>query len=106
MRSLIIASAVGLALSACTTTSSIDAALQKNLPASCKVADTAHATFLAVSMTGKVSPRTAAKELAAYEGVKIICADPEHVTTATALVTVARAYVVITSALKEAKASN
>jgi hypothetical protein len=103
MRSLLIMAAACLALSACTTTS-IDTAIQTNLPKACQIVETAHVAFSAVAATGKVKPRTVAKVEAAYTGVAIICAKPAGVTAADALIRVVSASVVISAALKEAQA--
>ncbi|MDW5318359.1 cell wall anchor protein [Rhizobium sp. PL01] len=73
-----------LALSACTTTS-IDTAIQTNLPKAGQIVETAHVAFPAVAATGKVKARTVAKVEAAYGGVAIICVNPAGVTVADAL---------------------
>lgn len=109
MRGMAIACvAAALALSSCTTTgttSKIDVALQKNLPKVCDALDTAHIAFSAIAATGKVKAKTVAKEQAAYAGVAVLCDKPEQVTVATAIIRVTQAVIVITSALKEAKAA-
>ncbi|MDK1377084.1 MULTISPECIES: cell wall anchor protein [unclassified Sinorhizobium] len=105
MRSLIFASAAALALSACTTTGSIDSAIQKNLPQICSAAATAHSAFLIVASTGDIKQRTVAKEAAAWSALDVVCKDPGSVTAATALVKAAEAYAAITLALREAKAA-
>lgn len=102
MRSLLIMAAACLTLSACTTTS-IDTAIQTNLPKACQIVETAHVAFSAVAATGKVSTRTVAKVEAAYGGVAIICTNPAGVTAADALIRVVSASVVISTALKEAR---
>lgn len=102
MRSLLITAAACLALSACTTTS-IDTAIQTNLPKTCQLIETAHVAFTAVALTGKISVRTVAKEQAAYQGVVILCADPGKSTATDAIVRLAQAYVVVSTALKEAR---
>jgi len=104
MRKLLIMAAAGIMLSACTTTS-IDTAIQTNLPKTCQAIETAHLAFTAVSITGKIPAKTVAKEAVAYQGVRPICADPAHVTTAQAVVLAAQAYLVISVALKDAKAA-
>lgn len=103
MRTLLIAAAAGFVLSACTTTGSIDAAIQKNLPQVCSAAATAHSAFVVVASTGNLKPSTVAREAAAWKGLEAICADPSSVTAATALVKAAEAYAAITIALREAK---
>ncbi|MBD9640727.1 cell wall anchor protein [Ensifer sp. ENS07] len=104
MRSLIIVSAAAVVLSACTTTTgSIDAAIKTNLPKTCALLETAHAAFIAASTSGNIKASTITKEKAAYDGVRVICADPSSVTAANALVVAATAYATISLALKEAQ---
>lgn len=102
MRSLLIMAAACFALSACTTTS-IETAIQTNLPKACQIVETAHVAFSAVAATGNVRARTVAKVEAAYGGVAIICASPAGVTAADALIRIVSASVVISTALKEAR---
>ncbi|QRY69165.1 cell wall anchor protein [Ensifer sp. PDNC004] len=103
MRSLIIVSAAALVLSACTTTGSIDTAIKNSLPKTCALLETAHAAFVAASASGNIKASTIAKEAAAYNGVRVICADPGSVTAANALVVVATAYATVSLALREAQ---
>ncbi len=103
MRSLIIVSAAALVLSACTTTGSIDTAIKNSLPKTCALLETAHAAFVAASVSGNIKASTIAKEAAAYNGVRVVCADPGSVTAANALVVVATAYATISLALREAQ---
>lgn len=105
MKSTAILAAAAVALSACTTTGSIDAAIQKNLPATCNLIQTGHAAFIAASASGNIKPATIRKEQAAYDGAMVICSDPKSVTAANALVLAATAYATISLALKEAKAA-
>ncbi len=104
MRSLIIVSAAAFVLSACTTTGSIDTTIN-NLPKTCALLETAHAAFIAASVSGNIKPSTIAKEKAAYDGVRVICTDPGSVTAANALVVAATAYATVSLALKEARAA-
>lgn len=69
MRSLIIVSAAALVLSACTATGSIDTAIKTSLPKTCALLETAHAAFIAASVSGNIKASTIAKEKAAYDGV-------------------------------------
>lgn len=101
MRSLIIVSAAALVLSACTTTGSIDTTIKSNLSKTCALLETAHAAFVAASVSGNIKASTIAKEKAAYDGVRVICADPSSVTATNALVVAATAYATISLALKE-----
>lgn len=105
MRSLIIVSAAAFVLSACTTTGSIDAAIKNSLPKTCALLETAHAAFIAASVSGNIKASTIAKEKAAYDGVHVICADPGSVTAVNALVVAATAYATVSLALKEARAA-
>ena len=89
------------ALSACTITS-IDTAIQTNLPKARQIVETAHVAFAA---TGKVKARTVAKFEAAYGSVAIICTNPSGVTAADALIRVVSAPVVISTALNETRAA-
>ncbi|MBB3977357.1 nicotinic acid phosphoribosyltransferase [Rhizobium azooxidifex] len=104
MRYLIIAAAA-IALSACTTTSNIDGAIKKNLPQICSAAATAHSAFVIVASTGDIKESTVRKEAAAFSALQAVCAAPESVTAATALVKAAEAYAAITLALREAKSA-
>lgn len=102
LKTLPLLAAVCLVLPACQTTQ-IDAAIQKNLPQVCSAAATAHSAFVVVAATGDIKPKTVAKEAAAYQALATVCAAPESVTAATALVRAAEAYAIITIALREAK---
>ncbi|MCY1219175.1 hypothetical protein D9M68_444100 [compost metagenome] len=105
MRSLIIVSAAAFVLSACTTTGSIDTTIKDNLPRTCALLETAHTAFIAASASGNIKASSIAKEKAAYDGVRVICADPSSVTAANALVVAATAYATVSLALKEARAA-
>ncbi|WP_322882847.1 MULTISPECIES: cell wall anchor protein [Sinorhizobium] len=105
MRSLIIASVAALSLASCTMTGSIDSAIKNSLPKTCALLETAHAAFIAASASGNIKAKTLAKEKAAYDGVRVICADPGSVTAANALVVAATAYATVSLALREAKAA-
>ncbi|MDX0802498.1 cell wall anchor protein [Sinorhizobium medicae] len=107
MRSLIIASAASacLMLASCTTTGSLDTAIKNSLPKTCALLETAHAAFIAASASGNIKAKTLTKEKAAYDGVRVICADPGGVTAANALVVAATAYATVSLALREAKAA-
>ena len=107
MRALLIVAAAAVGLSACNTTdtSKIDTAIQKNLPKTCSAIETAHIAFVAVAAaTGKIKDSTVRKEAAAYQGIQIVCDDPGNATAASTLIAAAQAYLVISTALKEAKA--
>lgn len=101
MRALALIPVISLPLAACQT-SSIDDAIARNLPKTCQLIQVAHSAFVAASASRDIPARTVAKELAAYEGVAVICDDPSSVTTANALVVAATAYATISLAMKEA----
>ncbi|WJR67224.1 cell wall anchor protein [Neorhizobium sp. CSC1952] len=105
MKRTAILAAAAVALSACTTTGSIDTAIKNNLPKTCALIQTAHAAFVAASASGNIKAPTIRREAAAYEGVQVICDDPESVTAANALVVAATAYATVSLALKEARAA-
>ena len=94
--------AMCLALAACTPTT-VDTAIQQNLPKACATAAVAHEAFVAVSASGTIKASTINKEAAAWSGIQIVCADPANTNAATALVRVATAYAIIAQALREAK---
>lgn len=101
IRLLLFVAAACLALAGCQTTS-IDSAIQKNLPQICSAATTAHAAFIAASAAGTISDRTIRKEAAAWSALQPICANPRGQTSASILVAAASAYASITIALREA----
>ncbi|NKJ03487.1 cell wall anchor protein [Rhizobium sp. SG741] len=94
-----------VSLSACQTTNQVDTAIEQNLPKVCSALEIAHVAFSAVAATGKIKSTTVAKETAAYSGVETICTDPSHTTAVNALVLVAQAYAIVSSALQQAKAA-
>lgn len=105
MKSVIACLAAASIITGCTATGEVDEALQKNLPKVCDALNTGHIAFVAVATaTGKVSAKTVAKEAAAYEGVKALCVDPGNVTLPTAIIQVTQAVIIVTAALKEARA--
>lgn len=105
MTRFLLIAAAALSLASCQTTSSIDAAIQRNLPQVCSAAATAHSAFVIVASTGNIKPRTVTREAAAWAALESVCKDPASVTAATALVKAAEAYASITLALREAKAA-
>lgn len=105
MKRIAILAVAAVALSACTTTSSIDTAIKNSLPKTCELLQTAHAAFVAASVSGDIKESTVRREAAAYAGVETICANPDQVTAASALVLAAQAYATVSLALKEARAA-
>lgn len=103
MKRIAILCVAALALASCTTTGSIDTAIQKNLPQICSAAATAHSAFVIVASTGNVKQSTVQREAAAWAALDVVCRDPSSVTAATALVKAAEAYAAITLAVREAK---
>lgn len=101
MRQLLIAVGAAFALSAGQTTGSIDT----SLPKTCALIETAHAAFVAASAAGNIKASIIRREKAAYDGVQVICADPNNVTAASALVLTATAYATVSLAMREAKAA-
>ena len=101
-RMLLLAAAACFALAGCTTTSSIDTAIQKNLPQVCEAASTAHTAYFAYSLVGKVSARDAARVEAAWAALEPICADPSSQTTGDVLIAAIAAYSTIAKALTAA----
>src|SRR5690606_7638047 len=59
-KSVFVAVAATLALSACQSTGSIDNAIQKNLPQVCSAAATAHSAFVVAASTGTIKPSVVA----------------------------------------------
>lgn len=103
MKRIAILCVAALSLASCTTTGSIDSAIQKNLPQICSAAATAHSAFVIVASTGNVKQSTVQREAAAWAALDVVCRDPSSVTAATALVKAAEAYAAITLAVREAK---
>ncbi len=101
-------SVAALSLAACSfqsTQDKIDAAITQGLPLVCSGASVAHVAFTTIAATGKLKPKLVNDEAAAYAGISVICADPASVNTSTALVTAAKAYAAVVTALNEAKAA-
>lgn len=105
MQKLIVAALCTLSLAGCQTVTDIDAAIQKSAPQLCAAATPLHESFIAVAATGAVSQKTIDREATAWALLQPVCADPAHATSTTVLVAAANAYIVISQALKEAKAA-
>ncbi len=91
-----------LALASCTTTS-LDAGIQRSLPAICQGGDTAYAVLLPFIAAGKLKPKTEAAATAAHESLVALCADPGKANLATVLVAASTAALTISTAVREAK---
>ena len=104
LKHIVAAVAAGSLLTGCQTVTDIDAAIQKSAPQLCAAATPLHESFLTVASTGAVSQKTVDREAQAWAILQPICADPAHATSTTVLVAAANAYIVISLAVKEAKA--
>lgn len=100
---LALAAAGTLALAGCQTTSTIDQTVQTSLPKICAASEVAHTAFLTYVEVGKVSAKDRRIELAAYQSLASICADPANQNTVTILVAAANAYATVAAALKNAE---
>lgn len=95
----------GMSLSGCETTAQVDTVIQQSLPVTCKLIEQGYTTITLASATGHVSRRTAEKVDAAYNGVRLICADPTAVKASNALFLAAGVYLTVSAALKEIDAA-
>jgi hypothetical protein len=93
-----------LMLAGCQTATDIDAAIQKSAPQLCAAATPLHESFLTVAGTGAISQKTIDREAQAWAIIDPICQDPAHATSTTILIAGANAYIVISQAVREAKA--
>lgn len=92
-----------LALASCQT-ADIDEAIQKSAPQICAAATPLHNAFVVVAASGEISQRTIDREAAAWAVLQPICADPSSATSTTILIAAAQAYIVISQAVREARA--
>lgn len=105
MKRIAILCVAALSLASCTTTG-VDSTIQRSLPQVCSALQTAYVGFSAVAeATGKVRKSTVDKVNAAYAGVRTLCVDPANATAINAAILVGQAYLVVTAALKEARAA-
>lgn len=105
MKRIAIFCVAAVALSACTSTGSIDTAIQNSLPQICAAADIGYAAYKPLADAGKVKSEKAYKVDMAYSQIKGYCANASSQTLASTLVAATTAYAVITTALKEASAA-
>lgn len=91
-------------LAGCQTAGDIDASIQKSATQLCAAATPLHESFLTVASTGAVSQKTIDREAKGWAIIEPICADPTHATSTTILIAGANAYIVISQAVREAKA--
>jgi len=94
---LLLAAAGSVALAGCSTTS-IDTAIQSNLPRICAAAETAYLGFVVVDNAKPVSPALRARVERTRGMLVPLCADPTRATTATVLAAAFQAYVTIQAA--------
>jgi hypothetical protein len=104
MKRIAILAVAAVTLSACTSTGSIDSAIQKSLPQICGAADIGYAAYKPLADAGKVKADKALKVDVAYSQIKGYCANASSQTLASTLVAATTAYAVITTALREARA--
>lgn len=91
-----------VALAGCNTTS-LDAGIQRSLPAICQGGETAYAVLLPFIAAGKLKPRTEAAATAAHDSLVALCANPGSANLATVLVAASTAALTISTAVREAK---
>jgi hypothetical protein len=104
MKTLLLgATGAALTLSSCTTTGSIDSAIQQSLPQICNAADIGYAAYAPLIASGAVPGSRARKVEVAYSQIQAYCSNPSGQTLASTLIAATTAYVVITTALREAK---
>ena len=96
--------ALSMLAAGCTTTS-VDQAIAKNLPALCKNATTAHLAFVVAAGLRNVDARWVKSEEVAYATITRLCSDTNPPDTATVLVAVTTAYLELTKALRAAEAA-
>lgn len=93
-----------VALAGCETTS-IDATVQKSLPAVCKNAETAKPVIALLIESGKLKGKKADAATAALATLDTLCVDPGSQTAASVLVAALSAYLTVSSAMKSAQAT-
>ncbi|WP_144378547.1 cell wall anchor protein [Mesorhizobium amorphae] len=94
---LLLAAAATLSLAGCQTVK-LDEDIQKNLPAICSNAATAHQIYSLAVAAGKVSPANQRKADAAWTSLEVICADPGKQTAQSVIIQAFAAYLAITAA--------
>lgn len=97
MRMLLLAAA-GLALAGCTTVSTIDTSIQKNLPDICAKASTAHSAFTLALLFGSVDAKTVEREAKAWAVLEPLCSDPSAATTGSVIMAALNALATIEAA--------
>lgn len=92
--------AAAVALSACTT---LEGALDKGVPATCRIGSNIYAAFVVTESTGNIPAKTIAKVEASYAALSALCADPSKVKAEDLPVIIATAYANFIRASKEAQ---
>ncbi|MBV8473356.1 MAG: hypothetical protein JO234_08050 [Hyphomicrobiales bacterium] len=112
LKSLALAGALALALASlagCSSTNqnalsadiaTFNAQVANSLPAACALLAAADASFHMIAAAGKIPGADVSAESAAMAGVNAICANPTGLNAATALQTLASAYVAVVAAGK------
>ncbi|MDE1994383.1 MAG: cell wall anchor protein, partial [Rhizobiaceae bacterium] len=67
--------------------------------------ETAHAAFIALSVSADIRKATIIKEAAAYASTRTVCLNPENINVADAVVLAAQAYAAIKSASQQSPAT-
>lgn len=98
------AALIAMGNTSCQTLDQADAVVKNNLPKACSLALSGHNAFRAYVEIRPVSSKITQKEAIAYSGVQEICANPNDADAVSAALSVARAYAVIVSAIRDAKA--
>nr|DAH84855.1 MAG TPA: hypothetical protein [Caudoviricetes sp.] len=99
MRLLPFLAAAMLVIAGCQTVK-LDQDIQKNLPAICANAATAHDLYSLAVAAGKVRSANQRKADAAWTSLEVICADPSKQTTQSVIVQAFAAYLAITAAAR------
>ena len=114
MKQIIAMLAIGLAISSCTTTSDIDAGIQKALPQVCAGAATSYAIVKPFIDADKLKPKTVAAVNAAHDSLfgvdgdaqsqaLALCNNTKTASLTTVLIAASSAALTISTAVSEAK---
>lgn len=102
MRTLHLAMAAGLALSALSLSACQSS---QDVSAICSHIEKDHKAFVAIANTGLIKGAAVKIEAAAYKSTQSICENPAEVTLVDAITLAANAYAEIKEALRQAKAA-
>ena len=103
MMKIAIAAVALVALAGCSTVDKIDSAIQRSLPQICSGASILHTSFVALADTGAVSAKLVTREAQAWSVLEPLCTNPGSATSTSVLVAAGNAYVVIASAVRDAR---